>query len=106
MSRLVGSVCLLLSLAAGTSFGATVYTQTDLVTNASDPALINPWGISFSATSPFWISDTGTGVATLYNSSGTKQGLTVTMPSGSEPITGQVFNGTANFKWGHFPVRE
>lgn len=72
------------------------YAQTTLVTNATDPDLINPWGISFSGTSPFWVSDNGTGKSTLYNSAGVKQGLVVTMP-GADPITGQVFNGTGSF---------
>src|SRR5689334_22437482 len=46
----------------------TSYTQTNLVSDGSVPAahiadnLINPWGISHSATSPFWISDNGSGV--------------------------------------------
>ena len=35
-----------------------------------DPNLINPWGISHSATSPFWISDAGSGVTTIYNAAG------------------------------------
>jgi hypothetical protein len=30
-----------------------------------DPNLVNPWGISASATSPFWISDNGSGATTL-----------------------------------------
>src|ERR1700682_2543015 len=72
------------------------YVETVLVTSAADPDLINPWGISHSGGSPFWVSDNGTGKATLYNSAGTKQGLVVTMP-GSDPITGQVFNGTGSF---------
>ena len=71
--------------------------ETVLVTSATDPDLINPWGVSFSAASPFWVSDNGTGKSTLYNSLGVKQGLVVSMPAGSEPITGQVFNGTASF---------
>ena len=75
----------------------TGFTETTLVTSAKDSDLVNPWGISFSATSPFWISDNGTGKATLYNSAGVKQGLVVSMPVGSEPITGQVFNGTGSF---------
>jgi uncharacterized protein (TIGR03118 family) len=74
------------------------YQQTDLVTSATDPDLVNPWGISFSGASPFWVSDNGTGKSTLYNSAGVKQGLVVSMPTGSEPITGQVFNGTASFQ--------
>jgi uncharacterized protein (TIGR03118 family) len=73
------------------------YIETVLVTSATDPDLINPWGISHSAGSPFWVSNNGTGTATLYNSTGTKQGLVVTMPAGSAPITGQVFNGTPTF---------
>ncbi len=34
-----------------------------------DPNLVNPWGISFSAGSPFWVSDNGTGLSTLYDGS-------------------------------------
>jgi uncharacterized protein (TIGR03118 family) len=71
--------------------------QTTLASSASDPDLVNPWGTSFSSASPFWISDNGTGRATLYNSLGVKQGLVVTMPMGAEPVTGQVFNGTPSF---------
>jgi hypothetical protein len=37
-----------------------------------DPNLVNPWGISFNSTSPFWVSDNGTGVTTLYTAAGTE----------------------------------
>ena len=91
----------LVALAPGAAMAG--YVQTDLVTSATDPDLINPWGISFGPTSPFWVSDNGTGKATLYNSAGVKQGLIVSMPSGSEGITGQVFNGNAtNFNGDRF----
>jgi len=89
---------LLLHFSVQTAFGGDYFQQTNLVTSASDPDLINPWGISLSGGSPFWVSDNGTGKSTLYNGAGTKLGLVVTMPTGSEPITGQVFNGSANFK--------
>src|SRR4051812_26690507 len=66
------------------------YIQTDLVssipgvgtnsTNALDAQLINPWGLARSATSPWWVADNGTGVSTIYNGAGTKQGLVVTIP--------------------------
>lgn len=82
------------ALIAGTING---YTETTLVSSDTDSDLINPWGISFGAATPFWISDNGVGKATLYNGAGVKQGLIVSMPAGSEPITGQVFNGTASF---------
>lgn len=75
------------------------YQETILITNVTDPDLINPWGTSFSATSPFWVSDNGQGKATLYNGAGVKQGLVVSMPGlDPDPITGQVFNGTSSFK--------
>ena len=75
------------------------YAQVNLVSDLpgiaqfQDTSLVNPWGISHSGGSPFWVSDQATGVSTLYNTGGVKQGLTVTIPGGSP--TGQVFNGTA-----------
>jgi uncharacterized protein (TIGR03118 family) len=63
-----------------------------------DPNLVNPWGISESATSPFWVSDNGRGVATLYNTAGTPQSLVVSIPVPGDPLsskgtpTGTVFN--------------
>jgi uncharacterized protein (TIGR03118 family) len=70
--------------------------------NLDNPDLINPWGISHSATSPFWLSDNGAGVSTLYNGAGAKQALVVTIatPPGQTPgtatPTGQVFNGNTS----------
>jgi uncharacterized protein (TIGR03118 family) len=67
--------------------------------NPDNPDLINPWGISHSATSPFWLSDNGAGKTTLYNGAGVKQALVVTIatPPGQTPgtatPTGQVRNG-------------
>ncbi|MBS1188843.1 MAG: hypothetical protein H6R10_635 [Rhodocyclaceae bacterium] len=71
----------------------------------TDPNLQNPWGISSSPTGPLWVSDNGTGVSTLYNSTGVKQPLTVTIPppaGGTPPAapTGQVFNSTNSFNLG------
>jgi uncharacterized protein (TIGR03118 family) len=46
--------------------------QTNLVSDLSgvakitDAALVNPWGVSHSPTSPFWTSNQGTSTATLY----------------------------------------
>lgn len=59
----------------------------------TDPNLINPWGIATSPTSPFWVSDNGTGLSTLYNTGGHPQSLVVTVnPAGAAP-TGIVWNG-------------
>jgi uncharacterized protein (TIGR03118 family) len=82
------------------------FTQTNLTSDGSvkaankDPNLKNPWGVAFSATGPFWVSDNATGLATLYNSAGAPQSLVVTIPpaAGSNAVgspTGQVFNGSA-----------
>jgi hypothetical protein len=62
--------------------------------------LVNPLGLACSPTSPFWISDNGAGVSTLYNCAGTKFPLTVTVPppsgsTGTSAPTGVVFNGNA-----------
>jgi len=89
----------------GSLNAATVYFQTNLTSDIPglaanlDPNLKNPWGMSFSATSPFWASDQGTGKATLYSASGAPQALVVTIPSGTPPgPTGQVFaNVAGNF---------
>ncbi|HET7084771.1 MAG TPA: TIGR03118 family protein [Rhizomicrobium sp.] len=80
------------------------YNQIDLVSNVpgmakvTDPQLVNPWGMASSGTSPWWVSDNGTGLSTLYNgNTGAKQGLVVTVPpaAGGDPPsapTGLVFN--------------
>lgn len=94
------------------------YTETDLVVNKQvnavptlvdsngithvakffDPNLVNPWGIATSSGSPFWISDNGASVSTLYNTAGTPQSLVVSIPTPGDPLgasgtpTGTVFN--------------
>jgi uncharacterized protein (TIGR03118 family) len=83
-----------------------VFTSTPLATDASDSQLINPWGISASGTSPFWVSDNGAGVSTLYSvdqatNVATKQSLVVTIP-GDGTVTGQAFNGGSGFNSDRF----
>src|SRR5215831_18139914 len=86
------------------------YKQTNLVSDQpgvaalTDPNLVNAWGISRSSTSPWWVSDNGTGVSTLYNiTTGSIVPLVVTIPTGDSSMsatgtpTGQVFNGTTDF---------
>ena len=85
------------------SFGATIFTQTNLVSDipgmaaVTDPNLQNPWGVSFSPTSPFWVSDQATNVSTLYNASGAPQPVTPLIVSTPGGPTGQVFNSTTGF---------
>jgi uncharacterized protein (TIGR03118 family) len=87
--------------------------QTNLVSDLAgvaavqDPHLVNPWGISESSKSPFWISDNNAGVATLYNGQGQPQPpgnnpplnpLVVSIPTPGDTLgasgapTGTVFN--------------
>jgi uncharacterized protein (TIGR03118 family) len=95
---------LMLLLAASNSLLAGSFTQTNLVSNipglanVTDPNLVDPWGMSFSAGSPIWVSDRGTGVSTLYSGTGSIVPLVVTVPPGA-PLgpTGQVFAGGTSF---------
>ena len=75
----------------------------------TDPNLKNPWGLSTSSSSPFWISNNHTGTTTLYNTDGllfpTASPLVVKIPApvsgGSEAVsapTGQAFNDTGGFE--------
>lgn len=72
------------------------------VAHRSDPLLVNPWGITISATERIWISDGGTGVSTIYDLDGTPRPLVVTIPPpvggvGPAKPTGQVFNQSPDF---------
>lgn len=109
----------LLSLPMANAGAQTLYQQVNLVSDGSvpaafiDPSLVNPWGISFSGGSPFWISDNHTGLTTLYNGTGAPIHLqtlpppppvnAVNIPAPGQPNTptgaptGTVFNGTSNF---------
>jgi len=89
----------------------TTFIQTNLISDGfvtaqkTDPNLINPWGVSFSPTSNFWISDNGTGLTSVDKVSGGTVTLNaipaVTIPPaspGGDPSspTGQVFNSFAS----------
>jgi uncharacterized protein (TIGR03118 family) len=61
----------------------------------TDPNLVNPWGISFSPTGPFWFADNGSGVSELLDGRGQPVPLVVTVPDGTP--TGTVFNEGPGF---------
>jgi hypothetical protein len=92
--------------AAPTTHGTVL--QTNLVSDLPDvaavldPHLVNPWGVYESGGSPFWVSDNGAGVSTLYQVPGAGgtpvsiNPLVVNIPTpvgfdGGTP-TGTVFN--------------
>jgi uncharacterized protein (TIGR03118 family) len=66
----------------------------------TDPNLVNPWGLAFSPTGPFWSANNGSGVSDLFDGRGQPLPLVVTVPSaapsGNTP-TGTVFNGGPGF---------
>jgi uncharacterized protein (TIGR03118 family) len=107
--RVVSALSLL--FIASSELFADNYTQINLVANTSgvaavtDPNLVDPWGVSFSPTSPIWVSDRATGVSTLYNGLGAITPLVVAVPPGA-PVgpTGQVFAGGTAFRLGGSPV--
>jgi uncharacterized protein (TIGR03118 family) len=100
------SFAILLSVARPAA--AQFYLQHNLVSDLpgvadlQDDSLVNAWGLVSSATSPFWVSNNGTGTSTLYNTSGstgsavvkvelTNLGCGCVMVPGDP--TGVVFNG-------------
>jgi uncharacterized protein (TIGR03118 family) len=102
------------------------FLETDLVANKSplidsnsishtpahvDTNLLNPWGLTASSTSPFWVSDNNAGVSTLYDAAGVARSLVVSIPAPTIPATplnnkgtptGVVFNIAASN--GAFPI--
>ena len=74
---------LLASLAFPALSNAQRYVQKNLVSDISQPAnsdgsavlvdpnLKNPWGLTRSSTSPWWVNDNGTGNSGLYSGAGT-----------------------------------
>ena len=88
------------------------YKQTNLVSDimgmapVHDPNLVNPWGLSRSSGSPWWVANNNSGTTTLYGGAGNiipinGTGIvTLPPPKGSSAMstpTGTVFNGTADF---------
>jgi uncharacterized protein (TIGR03118 family) len=87
------------------------YQQTNLVSDISgmaatfDPNLKNPWGITRSSGSPWWVANNNSGTSTLYNAAGGSipingTGFVTIPPPGFAPgtqsaPTGVVFNGSA-----------
>lgn len=90
------------------------YKQTNLVSDlpgmapVTDHNLVNPWGLSRSGSSPWWVSDNNSGFSTLYTGAGAIIPIngtgTVTIPppknapAGTTATpTGTVFNGSPDF---------
>src|SRR5208283_3260647 len=90
------------------------YTQTNLVSDMPgvaptvDPNLVNPWGLSRSSGSPWWVADNNSGDSTLYTGTGSiipinGNGIVTVPAPKNAPAgtlaapTGIVFNSSSNF---------
>jgi len=96
---------LVLAVTLTSSVALAQYAATTLVKNTGkkgDTQLINPWGLAYGPSAPFWLSDAGSGLSTLYTGTGAKQSLVVTIPTASGTgvgsPTGIVYNGSAQFQ--------
>jgi uncharacterized protein (TIGR03118 family) len=97
--------------AAHITFAASTYTVHNIISDIPnpngtadpnvqvDPNLVDPWGIAISASSPFWVSAAGTGLATIYSWSAATGAYTINntattkVPSasgGPGRVTGQI----------------
>ncbi|HUN89640.1 MAG TPA: TIGR03118 family protein [Terriglobales bacterium] len=85
------------------------FTRTDLTADVAstspaapnlDPNLVNPWGMSRSSTSPWWISDNGTGLTSLYDGTGAPLGSFIVpgLNGAASSPTGTVYNFTSGFE--------
>jgi len=89
------------------------FLETDLVSDVAipghpvhtiDPNLVNPWGIAYSPTGPFWINDNNAtpSAVTVYDGEGNKFPINgssnaITFESPAANPTGEVFNPSAGF---------
>jgi uncharacterized protein (TIGR03118 family) len=101
------TACLGLALMFSSTAALAQYQLTNLVSNQvgqaahTDPLLVNAWGLVYAPSSPFWISDQGSGWSTLYNGVGAKIPFEVEIPSANGSATGSptgiVYNGSNEF---------
>jgi uncharacterized protein (TIGR03118 family) len=101
LPALLGSAALAALAVAAPSAHAVVFDVVNLASDGSvaaahiDPNMVNPWGVSYAPTGPFWISDNATGLTSLKNGSGAVAFATLPQvafqPAANAP-TGQVFN--------------
>src|SRR5689334_14172107 len=65
--------------------GLPAFAETDLVSDGAvpaqhtDPNLVNAWGLAFNKSGVVWVGDNGTGLTTVYDTSGNVAGPVVTI---------------------------
>ena len=107
--RSVVLVCVVAMVAFGAwlmpaSAGSNSYKVTKLVSDQAnkaahqDPNLVNAWGLVAGPSTPWWVANNHSNTSTLYDGTGTKIPLTVTV---NVAPTGAVFNGGTGFQVSH-----
>jgi len=114
-TSIVAVLSIVLILGVARPAVAQFYTQRNLVSDGAvpaeclDPNLVNAWGLAASPTSPWWVSDNGTGKASLYrvdtiappppalHCPSTFTAFTVPGAAGPSAPTGMVRNGGSGF---------
>jgi uncharacterized protein (TIGR03118 family) len=88
------AVAAVLCLSMFTAPARAQYQRTDLVSNQAGAAplqdghLVNGWGLVSLPTSPYWVSDNGSGFSTLYTAAGAQAPLFVSIPAAPSTPTG------------------
>lgn len=117
------SVATLLPFGTAAAWSRSAYTKVPLVSDlpgtapVTDPNLVNPWGLTHSPHGPWWISDNGTGMASIYTGAGLQAAPAISIPSPSGEANGGtpdgiVFNRAASYGYGDeqdrqsFPVTQ
>jgi uncharacterized protein (TIGR03118 family) len=110
LRSVLAAAVLSLGLAAAAPVGAAPPGGTFAVTNlvsdvpglaqVADPNLVNAWGLTRNATSPWWIADNGTNLSTLYDTSVSPTGIVPLVVGVPNAPSGAVFAGVA----GNFPI--
>ncbi len=103
-AALVALVFAVVGAIAASATTTTSYSVTNLVSDQEgkaltrDTSLVNGWGLAALPTSPWWVSDNGTDVSTLYRADGSKVPLTVGVRAAP---TGLVANPGTSFAVSH-----
>ena len=104
ITLVIASLSIALILSGVRPASAQFYTQDNLVSDGAvpaehlDPNMVNAWGLASSPTSPWWISNNGTGTTTLYRvNTGVISFFTVPGAIGKSSPTGLVRNNGTGF---------
>ena len=93
-SLMMHAVLLAFSMLASGQTPPNVYRVVNLVSNVTgaaavtDPNLVDAWGLA-NANTPFWVSDHGNGLTTVYNAAGVVSSTVVTIPAATAGATGK-----------------